>query len=79
MPYQPTKKTLRQAQTATSEAPEIANDIATVRLAQEIELRFQWERDVLEECSERVFRKDRALLPRQRDALNEIVQRHQIA
>ena len=54
-----------------------SEDIDLVRRLEDIELSFAWERSVLEEVSQRVYALERALLPRQRDAINEILDRRE--
>lgn len=51
-------------------------DLALVREVEALEaLPFAWERDELEQASQRVYKMGRALMPRQREALEEILKR----
>jgi len=44
-----------------------------------LELAFRWEQELLEECSERVYQHERALLPRQREAAEKVIGRRTAA
>ncbi len=76
MPYHP-RQTMRQASARTAEAEDLAEDLVLIHEAEALTLGYDWERGVLEECSERAYRNGRALMPRQRQALSEILQRRQ--
>jgi len=67
---------LRQAQTARAEKPEYDMDLALVKEVERLEeLPFAWERQALEVASQRVYQLERALMPRQRASLLEILKR----
>jgi hypothetical protein len=73
---EPRRKTLRQSQTASLEKDDRALDLGLVRDVEALgTLPFRWEQAALEEASERVYRMERALMPRQRQALLEILKR----
>lgn len=72
----PRRMTLRQAQTARAEAPELDQDLALVKEVEALEeLPFAWERAALEVASQRVYQLGRALMPKNREALLEILKR----
>lgn len=76
METNPRRKTLRQAQTARAEKPEYDMDLALVKEVERLEeLPFAWERQALEVASQRVYQLERALMPRQRASLLEILKR----
>lgn len=65
----------RSTRIEEEEKPERDDDVLLIHQLETCELGYEWERDVLEDASRRVFHLGRSLMPNERAKIAEIITR----